>query len=121
MVGVGVVAYHRIKYLGGGNLAVSVLQCQGLVAYVLNGSRLVHGNVSRVRAEHALVGLQHGGDHGGVCLGAAFQEVHVGVGDAKGFLYAPRRLLAVVVLPVAGVLLKVGLLNDLEKVGMGSL
>ena len=86
---------------------------------MLDGSRLVGGDVCGVGAEDALIGPQHGRYDGGVGLCATLEEVYVRVRDVEYLAYAACRVLAVIVLAVAGILFEICLLDNLEQVGVG--
>ena len=70
--------------LRGGDLAVLVRQCQHLVAAKFNGAGLVHGDVSGIRCNDALIALQQRVDHGRVRLRTAHQKEDICVRRAAG-------------------------------------
>ena len=68
----------------GGHLAALLRNREHLVAAELNRARLMHGDVTGVRGDDALVAAEHRVDHRGVCLRAADKEVDPGVRSAAG-------------------------------------
>ena len=104
------VPLHIVPHLLCGDLAVGGGQGDDLVACGLDGPGLMAVDVAADGGQHALPWPQDGGDDGGVGLGAAHQEVDVGLrGAAGGFDLLPRGL-AVLVLAVA---------HGLDHVGLG--
>ena len=115
------VPLHIILHLLGGDLPLCRRQGDDLVAGGLDGPRLVAVDVSAVGGQHALPGPQNGGDHGGVGLGAAHQEVNVSLRRlADGADLLPGRR-AVLVLAVAHGLHHIGLVEPRHHAGMSAL
>ena len=90
------------------DLAVNGGNVQNLVAATLNDSGLVHVDVAGVGGNDALPGKEDRVDDGRVRLGAAHQEVHVGVGGGAGVANQVAGALAVLVGAVATGLFHVG-------------
>ena len=68
----------------GGQLAVDGGAGDALVAGGFDGAGLVDADVAAGGSHRGLIGPQEGGDGGGVGLGAAHQQVDVGIGAADG-------------------------------------
>ena len=64
-------------------------------------------DVAALGADHALVGLQDGGDHGRIRLRPADEEMHLGVRAVEHVANHVRRFRAMGILPVAERLLQV--------------
>ena len=81
----------------------------------------MHGNMARLRRHNALIVPQHGGNDGGIGLGAAGKQVHIGPGTAAGRLDFFAGRCGEDVFPVAGFLLEIGGHQALQNAGMGAL
>ena len=115
------VPLYILLHLLGRDLAVSGGQGDDLVAGGLDGTGLVTVDVSADGAQHALPRTQHGGDDGGVGLGAAHQEVDVGLRSLTGVLDLDPCGGAVLVLAVAYGLDHVGLVELCHEGGVCAL
>ena len=60
-------------------------------------------------------------DEGEICLGAAYQKMHVGVGTAKDCLDAGSSFCAIVVHTVSGGGFQIGFGKGLQQLGMAAL
>ena len=112
VVVVGVEGSHQRPQLGGVQLAVVLGQGNDLVAGVLDGTGLVPGHMAGGSSHHALPPLQHGRDDDGVALGAAGDELHIGLRAGAG---------GADLLPGAGAVGVGAVAGDLFKVGLGQL
>ena len=117
---VAVVCLERVAYLLRGDLASGRGEGERLVAAVLHGAGLVDVDVGALRAEHALVRAEQGGDDRDIGLRAAHQEMDVGVGAVEDIADAPGGFLAVRILPVAQGLLQVRGLQRLQDLRTAS-
>ena len=117
---VAVVRLERVAHLRRGDLARGRGEGERLVAAVLHGAGLVDVDVGALRAEHALVWAEEGGDDRDVGLRAAHQEVHVGVRAVEDVADAPGGLRAVRILSVAQGLLQVCGLQRLQDLRTAS-
>lgn len=61
------------------------------MAGVFDGSGFMDGDVAGLGCDDSLVVAEHGGDHGGVGLGAAGQQEDLGARAADGFADAGFR------------------------------
>ena len=80
----GAVFLHARANLRGGDLSQLVRQRDDLVPGVLDGARLVGGDVPTIRRDNAFPGAQAMGDDGGVGLRATDHEMHLGVRRLAG-------------------------------------
>ena len=118
---VGVEGSHQFPQLGGVQLAVVLRQGNHLVAGVLDGTGFMTGYMAGGSSHHALPPLQHGRDDDGVALGAAGDELHIGLRAGAGGADLLPGAGAVGVGAVAGDLFKVGLGQLLQNGGMCTL
>ena len=114
MGGVGAVRLHRSADLGRGDLAGGGGQRQAFVAGGLNGAGLVHMDVAGLGAQDALPGFQRGGNHRQVGLGGPHKKMYGGIGGVAQRADLVGGCGAILVLPVAGGLLQVGLLQQIQ-------
>ena len=125
MLGVGVApqGLDRLAYPLRRKLPVFVREGQHLVARGLDRACLVGGDVAGLGGEHALPGAQRRGDHNGVRLRPADEEVDVRVrgGNAAGRPDQRPGTLAVRVLAIAGMLLQIGCGKGLQDPRMAAL
>ena len=112
VVVVGVEGGYQCPQLGGVQLAVVLRQGDDLVAGVLDGTGFVPGHMAGGSSHYALPPLQHGRDDDGVALGAAGDELHVGLRAGAG---------GADLLPGAGAVGVGAVAGDLFKVGLGQL
>ena len=91
-----------------------------LVSGGLHGARLVAVDVGGLGGDDPLPGPQEGGDGGEVGLGAADEELHLGLGALAQVPDQILRPAAVGVVSVAGVALQVGLRQGGEDLGVGA-
>ena len=121
VVVVGVEGGHQCPQLGSVQLAVVLGQGDDLVAGVLDGTCLVPGYMTGGSSHYALPPLQHGRDDDGVALGAAGDELHIGLRAGAGGADLLAGAGAVGVGAVAGDLFKVGLGQLLQNGGVCTL
>ena len=107
--------------VGGVDLAVHGRGVEDLVAAALDDAGLVHVDVAGVGGDDALPGQEDRVDDGGVRLGAADQEVHVGVGGLAGLADQVAGTLAVLVGAVSAGLLHVRGDESLKHPGVRTL
>ena len=88
---------------------------------VLNGSRLVNGDMPGLGRDHGGVMGEHCVDHSGIGLGAAYQQEHIGLWSAGRFAYLLYSGSREAVFAVSGFLNKVGFREAAEYLGMGPL
>ena len=112
VVVIGVEGGCQRPQLGGVQLAVVLRQGDDLVAGVLDGTGFVPGHMAGGSSHYALPPLQHGRDDDGVALGAAGDELHVGLRAGAG---------GADLLPGAGAVGVGAVAGDLFKVGLGQL
>ena len=86
----------------------------------LDGTGLMHGDVSGFHTYHSLVWTQNGGYDGFVCLCAADEKMHIGIGGIADASDNLACILAVAVFAVSGGLLHVGLCKSLKDACMRS-
>ena len=96
-------------------------QGDDLVAGILDGTCLVPGHMTGGSSHYALPPLQHGRDDDGVALGAAGDELHIGLRAGAGGADLLAGAGAVGVGAVAGDLFKVGLGQLLQNGGVCTL
>ena len=87
----------------------------------LDGSRLMHINVSAIDSEHALIGAQEMGDDGSIGLRTTHEKVYVNVFASASRLDECYRLYAIGVLTIAHSLLHIGVGKALQDEGMSTL
>ena len=104
----------------GGELAVFGADGADLVAGGLDGAGLMGVHMAGMDGDHRLIGGQERRDGHQVGLGAAHQEMDVGVRRVAELADQVRRLLAVVIHAIAAGLLQVGIRQGLEYLGMGT-
>ena len=107
--------------IGRADLAVDGGGVEDFVAAALDDAGLVHVDVAGVGGDDALPGQEDRVDDGGVRLGAADQEVHVGVGGLAGLADQVAGTLAVLVGAVSAGLLHVRGDESLEHPGVRTL
>ena len=100
------------------DLSIGTGQGEDLMAAVLDGARLVDIDVSRRRAEYALMRPQEGAEDRGIGLGPADEEMDLRLRRFTRETDQLRRPLAMRIGAVAGGLLQVGLLQSLQDGGM---
>ena len=112
----------RCLHLRGADFAVG---CRGKREYLVTGrlhsARLVHVDVSRFRAQRALVRAQNRRNHRRVRLRAADEEVHVDVVSAARRADLGARRVADLVLAVADSLHQIRVTKPLENLRMAAL
>ena len=85
-----------------------------------NGYLVMHGDVSGFHTYHSLVWTQNGGYDSFVCLCAADEKMHIGIGGIADASDNLACILAVAVFAVSGGLLHVGLCKSLKDACMRS-
>ena len=108
MGGVGTMGLHGGAHLRGGDFALASRQRQHLVARGLHGARLMHVDMPRICAQHALKRPEGRCNHRQIGLRAARDEMHCRVRPAAQLANQRARPLAVRVFAVAGSLFPVG-------------
>ena len=107
--------------VGRADLAVDGGGVEDFVATALDDAGLVHVDMACVGGDDALPGQEDRVDDGGVRLGAADQEVHVGVGGLAGLADQVAGTLAVLVGAVSAGLLHVRGDESLKHPGVRTL
>ena len=97
-----------------------VRQSDDLVPAGLDGSCFVHIDVSGVGTNHCFIRAQHGIDDGGVGLGAAREQVHVGIADSTFCRYLLPGTVAEAVEAIGEGLFVVGFHQMAQHVGVGT-
>ena len=114
------VSLHRLTHLCGGDFAVLRRKGQHLVARGLHSARLMDVDVSALGAQRPLMGPQSGGNDGHVGLGAPHQKVDSHVLPAAQSPDFRGGLSAILVLSIAGGLVKIGFRQRFQHLGMAA-
>ena len=112
---------HIVLYLFGGELAIRGGEGDDLVTGRLDGAGLMAVDVTGHSTYHALPRTQKRGDHGGVGLRAANEEVDVGLGRVAGSAHLSTGTVADLVAAVTHGLHHVGLHHALHNGAVGTL
>ena len=107
--------------LVGPHLALVFGQREHLVSRRLDGPRLVDVDVSRRCGQHPFVPAQQAVDDRGVGLGAAHQQIDLGLGRSARLADELAGMGRMGVASVSGALFEVGLDQAAHHLGMGSL
>ena len=91
------------------------------MAGIFHGAGLMYGDVPGLGGHDALIVPEHGGDDGGVGLGAAGKQVHIGPGAGTGFADTGTGSSGITVFAVPGLLVQVRALKGLQDGRMGTL
>ena len=103
------------------HLPVMLGEGQYLMSGVLDGTRLMDGDMAGLHRDGALIVCEHGGDDGGVGLRTAHEEVHLALRAVAGLQDFPLSALGIRVVAVAVQLLEIGLDEPLENLGVRTL
>lgn len=121
VVGIGVMSVDGIGNLPGRYLAIHGRQGKHLMAAMLDGSRLVDVDVSRLGTQHALIGAEHRGDDGGIGLRATHQEVYLGIGSIAHLAHQLTGLFTPGIFAITAGLFPIGFNQTPENEGMAAL